>query len=215
MSLIIQTYVVDLNKLKSILGSKDQTLFKKLHNKFSDEMKELDEDLADEDEKVPPISKILEQMINGEKLNKKFSDRYGYTLEFLCQYIGKRMNSDYCSGYVSELDDVLEAKKLKPKFSIHNLVGEGRGAPEPIPHTRYSSLGIGYMTVKEVNEALKTIQSATFNDITLNDITLKDFCKESKKKREFLKDLPEVIKEIITWLKTAQKKKSGLICFFY
>ncbi len=203
MSYTIETYAVDLGQLQKLFGSHHRELINKIKKSCQSRIKELDED-----EREPDCNEALEAFFQGTNFKQKYASKYGYAFGLICSYLGKKLSSELSCTFISELDDVLVFKKIKDEFSIHRLVGEDRGLYIPLPKiSKYSFPGIGYMTLKEIKEALKCIKATNFSDLSLKH--------QKKLGKYFMKQLPEVIAEITFWLETAMKMKRGLICFFY
>lgn len=120
-------YAVDLDRLRSIPGSKDLTLFEQIRGK---------EDSLDDDE-----LDALKRIIMGECQSDPDTEHlYGYALKALCEHIGQLVGG----GEVAVVRDHPYRSKL-----ISN------GAPIAIPYSGKDFPEIGYLDRTEIAQEYK------------------------------------------------------------
>ena len=90
MSYALTAYLVDLDRLRSVIGSRDETLAEAIIETNSEEFDDADE--YDTDDYLPLVE-ALRQLINGDALTPREYTQYGYALEELCRYLGKPLDS--------------------------------------------------------------------------------------------------------------------------
>lgn len=82
MSYSLIPILIDLPKLRSAIGSKDQTLFEAIRNR--------DPERFDDNYYELPLGKAVRQLVMGEELDAGSPDthQYGYALKELCEWFG-------------------------------------------------------------------------------------------------------------------------------
>jgi hypothetical protein len=193
MSYVLSGYILDIEKLKSIVGSKDASLVEAVMENSPEEF-DLDEDEEDdwdddddeendeEDDEVS-LATALRQLIMNEAKNPEEAHQYGYALREICAYCGEALDSDMWGGvrWAAVEDCGLEDLLTKT------------GTPVPLPPIE-SFPTIGHIRRENLNGYLQA-------------------AKERLQKTED-SDIEELLEEYINWLETAADKKQDII-FFY
>jgi hypothetical protein len=96
MSYTLMAHLIDIPKLKKLVGSKDDLLLTAI-KEHSEEFDEEDEEEDDDDDELTLLS-ALRQLIMGEMLDPNEAHQYGYAIVELCDYLGERLESDAWSG---------------------------------------------------------------------------------------------------------------------
>jgi hypothetical protein len=91
MSYTLIPYFVDVAKLSSTIGSKDESVAKAVVAVAS---LECDED-DDEDQIDDELEEAIFQLVTGEEKYPVGADQFGYALEEICEYCGKRPPIQY------------------------------------------------------------------------------------------------------------------------
>ena len=98
MSYSLVPYFVDLDQLRRVVGSKDETLIAAVHAsdpaRFDDAGGENDDGYGEE----LSLGAALSQLVMGEKLNKSHAHQYGYALERVCEHVGQRLTCNLWCG---------------------------------------------------------------------------------------------------------------------
>ena len=174
MSYIVTAIAVDLDKVRSAIGSKDKALLARLKKALGDDLEQIDamlEDYADEDEGGEPLTTgaALRHMILGEpyRADEGLGFAYGYCFEALCQYYGDVLPNDQWSAmryqWFDAVQKALERAGVAPKqFAIRTLVE--RGAPVPLPEID-DFPGIGYLTKDEAAKARAALAKADLTKV--------------------------------------------------
>jgi len=168
-------YAIDLSRLRSALGSKDEHLLQAIAKANSDQIEESNEWFEDEiDEGAPSLSDALRQLVMGEPLDDDSGFMYAYATELLVSHLGERLDVDDI-GWVSDL------KLDSPLDLDHRIPVE---IPQPADFPSFS-----HLTRDELQPQLETIQRVMQADTTdedgLNDLRqeLHDALHHARKKK--------------------------------
>lgn len=141
-------YGVDLDKLKAIYGSKDESLLAELLRAQAQDIKENDEWFEDEikEEGFPPTKQALREIVLGTFGNYEGgAAMYGYALKIICGHIGHRVGAD----------DVAEvAAHPYPSQLVTS------GPPIPIPYDDSDFPEIGFLSLPQIPEEINRIDTA-------------------------------------------------------
>ncbi|MCI0333878.1 MAG: hypothetical protein L0228_11725 [Planctomycetes bacterium] len=94
MSYVLIPYVVDISKLKSIVGSKVESLVEAVVAEASADFDEEDDDDQIDDE----LEEAIYQLIMGEEKYPVEADQFGYALKEICGYCGELLPVDIWNG---------------------------------------------------------------------------------------------------------------------
>lgn len=137
-------YGLNLEKLKSIYGSKDETFTREVLKARAQDIKDNDDELADEieDGDVPDSKKALREIVAGSiGQHEGAAAMFGYVLEILRRHVGQRIGDDV--GSVAE----------HPYRS--QLIASG--PPIPIPVDKSDFPEIGFLALSQIPEEIKRI----------------------------------------------------------
>jgi hypothetical protein len=123
MSYVLTPYLIDLEKLRKAVGSRDESLVASV--------------IKDNREKSE-LTEPLRQLVMGNQLDEAAGSDYGYALELLCGHLGEVLLPDVWGGvrWMAVEDAGLEDLLTKS------------GPPVPLPPTDFPT--IGHMTAAEV-----------------------------------------------------------------
>ena len=200
---------VRLDRLTTVLGSKDLSLVEAVIKKFGDDFEQYDEmgeNIVEYYEDAEPITmrEALTHLVMGEEYNPRVGFMYRFALQFICQSMGTKLPRDrWCSlrgawGWFTDLDETLEALGVpEERFRVQKHLVK-RGSPVPVPE--HDDDGddapyIGYLTLDEIKAAWETLDEAKFLAI----------------EPEYLRG---GISEALTWFRVCLKRKKDLICFY-
>ncbi len=194
MSYSIYAYLVDIEQLQQIHGSKDVTIVPNITDSFSEELEENNEWFESEIESgAPTLIQAVRDIVDGNvEKTEAYWWQYVYALELICKYIGTQLESDELEAIKSSgfwIVDEMEAIKdlnysSRSPIPIHGL--------ENLPSITYVSY----------DEAIYYLSN-----------------RYSKKKADLTPDQEErlvnAIEQYHSWLKEAINKRTGLVCFLY
>lgn len=161
MSSAINVYAVSLERLKEVVGSRDQAMIDAIveaHEDFLDSIDEIDEDLE------LTCADAVAKLINGELSEEVPGYLYGYAIEAICAHIGEEL-PNICpiagaSDWIEEVDALLERKGIP--VGLNQLVYGG--APVPIPEPDDYPF-IGKWTPTELPAAKAAFAGADLTDV--------------------------------------------------
>jgi hypothetical protein len=205
MGYILTAIAVDLKQVSAAVGSKNRQLLAALVETFGGGFERFDEmaiNACDEEAGQQPLTMraALTQMVMGEEYDKSFGFMYGYAFEYICLYFGDYLpNSEWSampsgSTWAAAVDRELAtagvpATVLRVEYHLMN-----RGAPVAIPESD-GFPGIGYLTLKEIEDAQKVLGEAKL--AAIND-----------------KNIVASIQEIQGWLKACIESSRDLVCLY-
>lgn len=139
-------YGVDLDRLKAIYGSNNQTLLNEILQAKAEDLEGNDDffDYAIEDGTSPNSETALRAIFAGESQPCEEPSLHGYVFKFLCEHVGTRFGED-----VAEIQE-------HPYKSL--LVASG--PPIPIPYDRSSAPQIGHLSLQQIPDEIKRIDAA-------------------------------------------------------
>lgn len=181
-------YAVDLELLKSVLGSKDEALLSRLMAAYSADLAQLDEWFEDDIEDGAPSSgQALKELVSGDA-PKSVSGvaQYGYALEILCRGIGQVM-------YPAHLTQ-LSTDWLAGRSGLDQL-GTSPGPLLGLVPIPFDFPGVGCVAPDEVESRIAEGRAAA---AVATDVGTR-----------------ECYAEYIGWLEAARKKGVALLSFLY
>lgn len=178
-------YAVDLNRIRSVFGSKDLTLFEHI----KEQCDSLEDDELD----------ALRRIIMGECQNEPNTEHlYGYALKAICDHIGEMVGGD-----VAAVRDHPYKSKLV-----------ANGPPIEIPYTRSDFPEIGYLEydglAQEYRLATETKPKAKR---TLAGFILRKISGGMIGREPNAEDIAEDMESYAQTLKECMDKKSSLVSF--
>ncbi len=212
MSYGIMAYAVSLKKIENALGksnakrgllgrlfgpSKD-SLVEKIKQKSAYRFEQDEEDLDEEDEGQPlTLHQALVDLLDGNELDERFGDKYGYALELLCDHFGKCLENSAWTAMRIDLAEQVEEEMTQAGIDDNVISPTNhlrfRGPPIQIP--RDDSPSIGFVRNHEMKAAAKVIDAA--------DLSQAD------------EDVEESVMQIRAWLRRCTELNCDLVCFYY
>lgn len=149
MGAIVSAYLVDLNQLRAVYGSRDTALLRDVETRFANELAEWEATASSVKpaSSRPTVREALREIVEGEIPTEGDGSPYGYALDLLCQYLGTSLPNEELGDLQSEGIAALESVER-----LHDL-SDGWRPPLPLPYPR-DVLGITYITVEEARAAL-------------------------------------------------------------
>ena len=212
MSYGIMAYAVSLKEVESALGNSNAkrgllgrlfapstaSLVKTLRQKFDYRFEEDEDSFDDEDEED---SKTLEQalvdLLDGNELDDRFGDKYGFALELLCDHFGKSLDSSAWDAmridWANQVqEDMTQAGIEENAISLTNHI-MFRGPPIQIP--RDDSPSIGFLRNNEIEKAADAIDAADLSNVD--------------------EEVEESVMQMRGWLRRCKELNRDLVCFYY
>ena len=161
MSSSINVYAVPLERLRQVIGSRNQGLIDAIAESHEDFLSSID-DIDDEAETT--CADALTDLINGETSDDTPGYLYGYALEAICSHLGEELPNisaiSRASDWIEEVDRILERKGIPVR--LNRLVYAG--SPVPIPEPDDYPF-IGQWTPAEIAAATTAFQTADLTDV--------------------------------------------------
>jgi hypothetical protein len=155
MSYTLTPYLLDLGRLRALVGSKDQSVIAAIR---TNDPERFDEE--DDDSDGVSLGQALTNLIMGTPPGKAGAHQYGYALEAMAEHVGKRLEIDVWEG---ARGSALQALSLGQVFK--------RGAPITLP--KYGDFpAIAYLTRTEIVELLPRVPTlrASLRDRSLVEL---------------------------------------------
>lgn len=140
-------YGLNLNKLQSIYGSKDDTLVAEVSQAQAAKLKDNDGFFEDQIEQgnFPTSETALREIVAGSFGQYEHAEAmYGYVLKILCEHFGTPFGQD-----VAAVGDHSYKSQLVAS-----------GPPIPIPHDKSDFPEIGFLSLAEIPKEIKRIEAA-------------------------------------------------------
>jgi hypothetical protein len=189
MSYSIHAYRVDIDKVRNIFASRRFEIIPPIEEIFREELEFYNEEAQDlfGDDTITvndALKEILEGVFSQDKVWQ-----YAVALEFLCEYLGKRLQDDeYDALHGAGLGIFAE---IEP---ISSLVFDS-GSPIAIPLLGKDQIqSIGHLTYEEIVQRLRNLEQLVFED-------------EDKEWKQAL------YRQYQEWLRSAFNAKEGIITF--
>jgi len=139
-SYTLTPYLLDLARLRALVGSKDLSTIRAIRK---NDPKRFDEE--DDDSDGVSLGQAVTNLIMGAPPGKAGAHQYGYALEAIADHVGKRLEIDVWGG---ARGSALEALSLRQVFK--------RGAPVKLP--KYGDFpAFAYLTRAEIVELLPRV----------------------------------------------------------
>ena len=141
-------YGVDLDKLKAIYGSKDESFLAEVIRAHAQDIKENDEWFEDEikEDGFPPTKQALREIVLGTFGTYEGGEAmYGYALKIICEHIGHRVGAD----------DVAEVAAHPYESQLVTS-----RPPIPIPYDESDFPEIGFLSLAQIPEEIQRIDNA-------------------------------------------------------
>jgi hypothetical protein len=161
MSSSLNVYALPMERLRQLIGSRDQTTIDAIVEGKEDFFSGVD-DIHEEVELT--CADAVAELLNGEWSEDAPGYLYGYALEAICSHIGETLPNicpiSRASDWIEEVDALLEDKGIPVRLT--GLVDGG--SPVPIPEPDDYPF-IGTWTAAELALAKSAFESADLTDI--------------------------------------------------
>jgi hypothetical protein len=132
-----QAYAVDIDRIRSTFGSRDETLLGAVEQAFADDLRRNDEWFSGEISRgAPTLREALAQILRGQIAGRQGAEfQYGYAAELLCKHLGRPLDND-------DLIELVEDLEIPTGLT-------DSGPPLPIP-TSDAFPAVGFLTADRV-----------------------------------------------------------------
>lgn len=160
-------WAVDLDRVRSTIGSGDAALVQRYGVSFTDRYDELQQSVQDTTSGAVTLADVARHMIMAQPYDDRIGYAYGYFLEHLCDRLGTFLDNqawmpvpvDYCERVDNALAD---AGLLADGFTTSGLVFGG--APVPLPRID-DFPGIGFREFGTLEEPAQRLSYAATAEI--------------------------------------------------
>ncbi|MFC9895824.1 hypothetical protein ACFVMC_19225 [Nocardia sp. NPDC127579] len=138
MSYSLSLYLVDLDTVRSAIGSNDDTLRRMMGGRFETDFAQDDEFFAREiADGAPRKYDAVRAVLAGGPFDAAYAHQYGYAYKSICEFYGRRLNnnafSPFRSGWLEEVDAGM--KELGLAARITDFAYDS--VPEPLPRPEF------------------------------------------------------------------------------
>lgn len=188
-------WAVDIERLKSLFGSKDEAKLSALKSELEGGLKRLDQEFKDEiADGAPSAIRALEQLVRGEPLPKSYGFMYAYVVKEVVDRLGRFLdNSAFCPSGVEIGQSVDNALKEMGVKDVSLAALSCGSLPVQIPRPD-DFPGYGHLTADRVRTALIELNANTY--------------------RGGDPDVAEAIDGLHGWLRDAAQDSRGIVSFF-
>ena len=161
MSSSINVYAVPLERLRQVVGSRDQTVIDAIVEGHEDFLSSIDD--IDDDAELSCADAVAE-LINGELSEDAPGYLYGYAVEAICSHVGEAL-PNICpiagaSDWIEEVDALLEGKGIPIRLNGLVYGGSPVSIPEPDDYPF-----IGSWSAAELAAAKTAFDNADLTDV--------------------------------------------------
>lgn len=137
---------LDLQRLRGLMGSRDEAFARKVIQKQADEIENNDGCFEDSIEEgiCPDTETAIREILAGTFSQPRQTSMYGYALKIICEHIGKQF------GY--------EVGSIRAQPYASQLAGSG--PPIAIPYSTEDFPGIGFLALADIGAEIDRIDSA-------------------------------------------------------
>jgi hypothetical protein len=190
MSSAINVYAVSVERLKGVIGSRDEGLIEAIVEGQEGFLESID-DIDDEAETT--CAEAVAELINGEVSEDAPGYLYGYALEAICSHLGEELPNvcpiSGASDWIEEVDEVLERKGIPVRLNRLVYADSPVEIPEPDDYPF-----IGEWTAAEVAGAVAAFQTADLTDVD--------------------EEMAETIEQMRGWVEVAAKEPGASVVGF-
>ena len=220
----ITALMVELDELRKVFGSKNNSLLQAIldANEIDDDDTDVDEfeEAEDGDEDIDPddldglpsSQDALRHIILGEPWARGIGSKYGYMFLEICRHLGEQLDANSWgetrAEYVSAFDGVLRKVGITPDIvSMEALTCSPDIFPLP-PRGSFPTTG----SLTAAKAAKAAIALAAVDRAALTRASQKVKISRGAIKPEFV---AESFEELQTWCETCAAKKKDLILFYF
>ena len=195
MSYTFHPFAVSVATIRKTCGSKNKKLIEKLVEEFGEQFPEFDE--LDKD--AVSMSKAVDDLVMGAKLNKDSGFKYGYALKFVCEHLGKPLPNEFWLDagwdWVEDFDAALTDAGIDKKLFRLDPHLTARGAPVTLPKIN-DFPAIGYVLEAEIAKIHPALPKS-------GDDSIKD------------EEIAETLGQLREWFQECARTHMDLICFYH
>lgn len=138
MSLALTLYLVDIGKVRSTLGSRDEKLRRQLGGRFKQDLAQADDWFSSEIEGGAPTRyDAIRAVIDGGPFDARFGFQYGYAYEMICRHFGSYLDNNAFSPFRGDwLEQVDQGLKELGVTAVRVTTFMYGAVPDPLPRPR-------------------------------------------------------------------------------
>lgn len=134
MSLSLSPYLVDLDKARGAIGSKDEKLRRMIGGKFKNDMSRADDWFSHEiGNGAPSRYDALRAVIDGGPFDEKYGFQYGYAYEMICGFFGKHLYNNPFSPFRGDWLGQVDAGLARLGITAVEVGEFTYSPPSPLP----------------------------------------------------------------------------------
>lgn len=187
----VQAYAVDLEKLRSLVGSNDDAMIGSICDKYDRELSGIDEI----DGSQPSARDAVGALIRARMEDGEVNFKYGYALELACRELGKWLPNEHWSAMHGEwfdsVDDAFTDAGGKSKLCSDVFWS---GPPVEIPFID-DFPAIGTVPAERVGPLSRELEAAVA---------------KARPSQE-----TDSLRELLEWLHVAEREGGGIVTFYY
>ncbi|MGL6074410.1 MAG: DUF7691 family protein [Fimbriiglobus sp.] len=220
----LSVYLVDLDAVLKVFGSRDEALLKKVIQASDiadddtdpdefEEAEEGDSDLdLDEIDELPSSQDALRHIIMGEPYARGIGSKYGYVFTNICEMLGENLAGEFWqetrAEYLTNFDSMLVKLGIPGQvFSMDGLIMPSELIPLP---PRSDAPYIGVVTVDQAAKALKAFEAV--DPVKLDKASETIRTRRGEVEKAFVLGCFEEAK---SWLKRSTADQKALICVYF
>ncbi len=187
----VQAYAVDLEKLRALVGSRDDAFIGALCDKYDRELGGVD----DIDASEPSARDAVAALVRAQMQDGEVNFKYGYALELACRELGEWLPNQHWSAMHGEWFDAVDD-------AFADLGGKSKlcsdvfwsGPPVDLPFID-DFPAIGTVPTDRVGPLRDELEAV---------------CAKARPSQE-----TSSLRELLEWLRVAQRDGRGLVTFYY
>uniref|UniRef100_UPI003F49091A DUF7691 family protein n=1 Tax=Nonomuraea bangladeshensis TaxID=404385 RepID=UPI003F49091A len=152
MSYGLSIYYVNLDTLRSAIGSRDESLLEEIQAEFQQRFDMKDEWFDSEiQEGAPTHYEAVRAIIHGGPFDTAYGFLYGYAYETICAFYGQRLDSNWFSPFRSDWLETVDEGLAKLGIDVRVTDFMAGGVPSPLPVSDLP--GYGEWSSKQCDQA--------------------------------------------------------------
>jgi hypothetical protein len=190
----VRAYAVDLDRLRSLVGSGDEALLATLASEHARALAEVDRIDAGAPS-VVSAAEALAALVHGRMEDGESNFKYGYALELACRQLGQELSNQHWSAMHGEWFDAVEDAftELGGKTKVSNDVFWS-GPPVELPFID-DFPAIGTVPAESVKPLLAELEAVLA---------------KARSSQE-----NAALRELLGWLRIADRDALGIVTFYY
>lgn len=187
----VQAYAIGLEQLRAVIGSSDEARIGALLDTYAREL----DDIEQIDASAPSATDAVRALIAGRMEDGEVNFKYGYALELLCRELGQQLPNEFWSAMNGEWFDAVDDAFAELGGGT-KLCSEvfWSGPPVDLPFID-DFPAIGAVLPEQVPPLVAAMTSALSSAPSTREVS--------------------ALRELLEWLRTAERDGRGIITFYY